>query len=140
MYASRVLGGLFSGAVTSVIVAYVADITPPEQRTKGMGLVGMSIGLGFTIGPGVGGLLSLVSAIRRFLQRQRLRLITFLLAVTKLTESLTADKRQTMQASGSRPAGALLPVGQIFVRAGAVRIAVACRLGGDTSAVRHEAL
>ncbi|MBW7456354.1 MFS transporter, partial [Paenibacillus sepulcri] len=51
MYASRVLGGIFSGAVTSVIVAYVADITPPDQRTRGMGLVGMSIGLGFTIGP-----------------------------------------------------------------------------------------
>lgn len=94
MYASRVLGGLFSGAVTSVIVAYVADITPPEQRTRGMGLVGMSIGLGFTIGPGVGGLLSLVSRNTPFFAAAALALITFLLAVTKLTESLPADKRR----------------------------------------------
>ncbi|MFC5651611.1 MFS transporter [Paenibacillus solisilvae] len=94
MYASRVLGGLFSGAVTSVIVAYVADITPPEQRTRGMGLVGMSIGLGFTIGPGVGGLLSLVSQNTPFFAAAALALITFLLAVTKLPESLPVDKRR----------------------------------------------
>ncbi|BBH21157.1 tetracycline resistance MFS efflux pump [Paenibacillus baekrokdamisoli] len=94
MYASRVLGGLFSGAVTSVIVAYVADITPPEQRTRGMGLVGMSIGLGFTIGPGVGGLLSLVSQNTPFFAAAALALITFLLAVTKLTESLPPEQRR----------------------------------------------
>ncbi|WP_274651788.1 MFS transporter [Paenibacillus humicola] len=94
MYASRVLGGLFSGAVTSVIVAYVADITPPDQRTKGMGLVGMSIGLGFTIGPGFGGLLSLVSKNTPFFAAAGLALITFLLAVTKLTESLEPDRRR----------------------------------------------
>ncbi|QYR20040.1 MFS transporter [Paenibacillus sp. sptzw28] len=93
MYASRVLGGLFSGAVTSVIVAYVADITPPEDRTKGMGLVGMSIGLGFTIGPGVGGLLSLISNNTPFFAAAGLALITFLLAVTKLPESLTPENR-----------------------------------------------
>ncbi|MBM7564331.1 MFS transporter [Paenibacillus sacheonensis] len=94
MYASRVLGGLFSGAVTSVIVAYVADITPPEQRTKGMGLVGMSIGLGFTIGPGFGGLLSLVSQNTPFFAAAALALVTFFIAVMKLPESLTPDKRR----------------------------------------------
>ncbi|MCQ6558206.1 MFS transporter [Paenibacillus mendelii] len=93
MYISRVLGGLFSGAVTSVIVAYVADITPPDQRTKGMGLVGMSIGLGFTIGPGFGGLLSLVSHNTPFYAAAALALITFALAATKLTESLTPEQR-----------------------------------------------
>ncbi|SEN16320.1 MFS transporter [Paenibacillus sp. OV219] len=93
MYASRLLGGLFSGAVTSVIVAYVADITPPDQRTRGMGLVGMSIGLGFTIGPGFGGLLSLVSQNTPFFAAAALALITFLIAVTKLPESLTPEMR-----------------------------------------------
>ncbi|MBP3964325.1 MFS transporter [Paenibacillus lignilyticus] len=94
MYASRLLGGLFSGAVTSVIVAYVADVTPPEQRTRGMGLVGMSIGLGFTIGPGFGGLLSLVSQNTPFFAAAALALVTFLIAVTKLPESLPPDMRQ----------------------------------------------
>ncbi|MBJ6363246.1 MFS transporter [Paenibacillus sp. GCM10012307] len=96
MYASRVLGGLFSGAVTSVIVAYVADVTPPEERTKGMGLVGMSIGLGFTIGPGVGGLLSQISLQAPFFAAAVLALITFLLALSRLKESLPPEKRQAV--------------------------------------------
>jgi len=95
MYASRVLGGLFSGAVTSVIVAYVADITPPEQRTKGMGLVGMSIGLGFTIGPGFGGLLSQVSLEAPFYVAAGLSALTFLLAWAKLGESLAPERRRS---------------------------------------------
>ncbi len=93
MYLSRALGGLFSGAVASVIVAYVADITPPEHRTKRMGLVGMSIGLGFTIGPGVGGLLSDISFTTPFYVSAALTLLTFVLAVMKLPESLTAEQR-----------------------------------------------
>lgn len=94
MYASRAIGGLFSGAVASVIVAYVADITPPEQRTKGMGLVGMSIGLGFTIGPGFGGLLSVVSHETPFFAAAGLALVTFVLAFLKLNESLTPEQRR----------------------------------------------
>jgi len=94
MYLSRVLGGLFSGAVTSVIVAYVADITPPEQRTKGMGLVGMSIGLGFTFGPAFGGMLSVVSLETPFFAAAGLALITFFLAVFILKESLAPELRR----------------------------------------------
>ncbi|MFD0587971.1 MFS transporter [Paenibacillus sp. GCM10027627] len=95
MYVSRALGGLFSGAVASVIVAYVADITPPDQRTKGMGLVGMSIGLGFTLGPGIGGLLSVVSMPMPFFAAAALSFITFLLAASMLKESLDPDKRKS---------------------------------------------
>ncbi|REK76335.1 MFS transporter [Paenibacillus paeoniae] len=94
MYISRALGGLFSGAVASVIVAYVADITPPDQRTKGMGLVGMSIGLGFTLGPGVGGLLSVFSLQTPFYAASALAMVTFVLAFSKLKESLTPEKRK----------------------------------------------
>ena len=101
MYISRVLGGLFSGAVTSVIVAYVADVTTPEERTKGMGLVGMSIGLGFTIGPGVGGLLSQVSLEMPFYAASGLALLTFFLAWSQLKESLAPERRR--QATEARP-------------------------------------
>mgnify|MGYP001263507604 FL=1 len=93
MYLSRAIGGLFSGAVASVIVAYVADITPPEKRTKGMGLVGMSIGLGFTFGPGFGGLLSVISLETPFYAASALALVTFVLALVKLKESTTPEQR-----------------------------------------------
>ena len=93
MYASRLLGGLFSGAVVSVIVAYVADVTPPEQRTRGMGLVGMSIGLGFTFGPGVGGLLSEISLETPFFAAAALSAVLFLASLVALNESLPPEKR-----------------------------------------------
>lgn len=93
MYASRLLGGLFSGAVVACIVAYVADITTNEQRTKGMAVVGMSIGLGFTFGPLFGGLLSKITLYTPFLVAAGLSLITFIAAAVKLEESLTPAAR-----------------------------------------------
>jgi MFS family permease len=50
---SRVLAGCCGGNIT-VAQAYVADITPPEKRSKMMGIIGMAIGLGFVFGPGIG--------------------------------------------------------------------------------------
>lgn len=93
MYASRFLGGLFSGAVTACIVAYVADVTTNEQRTKGMAVVGMSIGMGFTFGPMFGGLLSKITLHTPFFAAAVLSLITFFAAWMKLKESLTPEKR-----------------------------------------------
>jgi len=55
---------LFAGAATANIAiaqAYVADVTPPEGRAKGMGLIGAAFGLGFVLGPAIGGLLSMRS-------------------------------------------------------------------------------
>lgn len=93
MYASRVLGGLFSGAVVSCIVAYVADITTEQERTKGMAVVGMSIGLGFTFGPGFGGFLSEITLHTPFFAAAGLSLIVFVAAWVKLPESLPPEKR-----------------------------------------------
>ncbi|MCL6515927.1 MFS transporter [Alicyclobacillus sp.] len=58
MYASRLIGGGFSGAVTATAMAYIADVTGVEDRTKGMAFAGMAIGVGFIFGPALGGLLS----------------------------------------------------------------------------------
>jgi MFS family permease len=52
--ASRVFAG-FCGANITVAQAYIADITPPEQRSRRMGLIGMAFGLGFVFGPWIGG-------------------------------------------------------------------------------------
>src|SRR5215471_6410496 len=55
MILSRSLAGLFGGNIT-VAQAYIADITPPDQRSRRMGLIGMAFGLGFIFGPAIGGL------------------------------------------------------------------------------------
>lgn len=98
MYASRILGGLFSGAATACAVAYVADITTEENRTKGMGLVGMSIGLGFIFGPAVGGILSQWGYQVPFFASAILALATFVFALFMLPESLSVEKRRKPQA------------------------------------------
>lgn len=51
---SRLLAGVM-GANISVAQAYMADISPPDQRSKSMGLIGMAFGLGFVFGPAIGG-------------------------------------------------------------------------------------
>ncbi|WP_159887665.1 MFS transporter [Paenibacillus puerhi] len=94
MYVSRILGGLFSGAVTACAVAYVADITSEENRTKGMGMVGMSIGLGFIFGPAVGGLLSGYGYGVPFFTAAALALAMFVFAFFLLKESVTPENRQ----------------------------------------------
>jgi MFS transporter, DHA1 family, multidrug resistance protein len=98
MYISRILGGLFSGATTACAVAYVADVTSEENRTKGMGLVGMSIGLGFIFGPALGGLLSEFGFAVPFFVAAGLSLVTLLVAYFQLPESLTQKDRDEVRA------------------------------------------
>jgi len=58
LFVARIFGGIF-GANISVATAYIGDVTEPEERTRFMGLVGASFAVGFTLGPVIGGLLSL---------------------------------------------------------------------------------
>lgn len=97
MYVSRILGGLFSGAATACAVAYVADITTAENRTKGMGMVGMSIGLGFIFGPALGGILSRWGTYLPFFVASALALAAFVFAFVILKESLPLDKRTSVK-------------------------------------------
>lgn len=57
LYVSRIVGGIFSGALYTAVTGFVADMTTEDERNKYMGLLGMSIGLGFIFGPAIGGLL-----------------------------------------------------------------------------------
>jgi len=60
LFVSRLLAGFF-GANISTAQAYIADVTTPENRAKGMGLIGAAFGLGFTLGPWIGGELAAIS-------------------------------------------------------------------------------
>lgn len=57
IFLSRALGGIV-GANISVAQAYIADVTDPQERAKGMGLLGAALGLGFILGPALGGVLA----------------------------------------------------------------------------------
>jgi multidrug resistance protein len=57
VFAARILGGIAGGNIPTA-QAYIADVTTPETRAKGMGLVGAAFGLGFIFGPAIGGVLA----------------------------------------------------------------------------------
>ena len=57
LFVARGLGGFMAGNISTAF-AYVADITTPENRTKGMGVIGAAFGLGFIAGPAIGGILA----------------------------------------------------------------------------------
>ena len=57
IFAARIIGGI-AGANIPTAQAYIADVTTPENRARGMGLIGAAFGLGFTFGPALGGVLT----------------------------------------------------------------------------------
>jgi MFS family permease len=96
MFLSRIGGGIV-GATIPTAQAYIADVTPPDKRTKGMALIGVAFGLGFTFGPLVGAL-ALVTAAQASLSpwpgytASILSLAAFSLAVVRLPESLPSTR------------------------------------------------
>jgi MFS transporter, DHA1 family, tetracycline resistance protein len=65
LFLARILAGV-AGASVGTASAYIADITPPENRSKRMGLIGAAFGIGFVLGPAIGGLLSQWSVVAPF--------------------------------------------------------------------------
>lgn len=67
LYLSRIVGGLFSGALYTAVTGFIGDLSSDEERNKYMGFMGMSIGLGFIFGPAIGGILGDISIATPFI-------------------------------------------------------------------------
>lgn len=93
LFAARFLAGIGS-ANLSVAQAYVADRTRPEERARGMGLVGAAFGVGFAVGPILGGALLPFGLAAPALGAAALAATNFGLASVFLPESLTAEARR----------------------------------------------
>lgn len=93
LFAARVTGGFLSSANMPAVMAYVADITTQEDRGKGMGIIGASIGLGFIFGPAIGGIFSESSLSAPFYLAGASSFFTFLIVLFFLKESLPIEKR-----------------------------------------------
>ncbi|WP_066174128.1 MFS transporter [Bacillus marinisedimentorum] len=93
LFAARILGGFLSSANMPTTMAYVADVTSDENRGKGMGIIGAAIGLGFVFGPGIGGVFAEYSLSAPFFLSGILSLITFLVVLFVLKESLPPEAR-----------------------------------------------
>jgi multidrug resistance protein len=101
IFVARTLAGVM-GANISTAQAYIADITKPEERAKGMGLIGAAFGLGFVFGPVIGGLLYSVSENAPFYFAAGLAFANAVLLYFALPETVTPDHPARMRAGGSR--------------------------------------
>jgi multidrug resistance protein len=93
LFAGRMVAGI-AGAIIPTTNAYIADVTSPENRAKGMGLVGAAFGLGFILGPAIGGLLAPYGYDKPALLASAIAGINLAFAYFKLPESLTDEIRR----------------------------------------------
>src|SRR5215471_3570898 len=111
MLLARVMGGV-TGASFSVANAYLADITPPEERAKSFGLVGAAFGLGFIIGPLVGGLLGNIEMHLPFFAAAGLSMLNALYGYFAVPESLPRERRGAFSLAKVNPFRALVALVQ----------------------------
>ena len=107
LFAARIIGGFLSAANMPTVMAYAADITSEEDRGKGMGVIGASIGLGFIFGPAIGGIFSKTDLQMPFYIAGTLSLLTFFLVMIVLKESLSKEQRHPKDRKRPGPLKAL---------------------------------
>jgi len=106
LIAVRVVSGSMM-ANMSVANAYVADITPPEERAKRFGMLGAMFGIGFILGPVMGGLLGSVDVRLPFIAAGTFALINLAYGWFVLPESLPPERRRPFDLRGASPLKAL---------------------------------
>lgn len=96
LFVARIVAGIM-GASFSTAYAYVADMSPPEKRSQNFGLIGAAFGLGFIIGPAMGGLLGEYHIRLPFFAASALAAINLVFGFFMLQESLPPEKRRPFQ-------------------------------------------
>jgi MFS family permease len=102
LFLGRILSGI-TGASISTAQAYIADVTTPEERAKGMGMIGAAFGLGFMLGPALGGLLSTISLALPAFVAAGLALANVFFGYFNLPESLPRERRTVAPVRGVNP-------------------------------------
>lgn len=95
LFFARITGG-FTGGVLSTAQAYIADISKKEDFAKNFGILGAAFGLGFVLGPAIGGVLVQVNLNLPMLAAAGLALLNFILGYFTLPESLSASRRHPL--------------------------------------------
>lgn len=107
LFLGRLISGI-TGASFSTANAYIADVTPFEKRAQNFGLVGAMFGLGFIIGPALGGLLGEVGTRVPFYVAAGLSLVNWVYGYFFLPESLAPEKRRKFDIKRANPVGSVL--------------------------------
>ena len=106
LFVGRLISGITSSSF-STAGAYVADVTPPEKRAARFGMLGVAFGIGFIIGPALGGFLASVDLRAPFWAAAVLSFANFLYGLLILPESLPRERRGRFSPKAANPIGAL---------------------------------
>ena len=106
LFVGRLISGITASNVSTAF-AYITDITPPAERAKKFGMLGASFGVGFIVGPAVGGMLGHHNLRAPFWAAAGLSLANFLYGYFALPESLAKEKRAKSAWHMANPLGSL---------------------------------
>jgi DHA1 family tetracycline resistance protein-like MFS transporter len=106
LFVGRVISGITSASISTAF-AYIADLTPPEQRAAVFGRIGAAFGAGFILGPALGGLLGNIEPRLPFWVAAGLSFANALYGLLILPESLSPERRSPFRWSNANPMGAL---------------------------------
>lgn len=126
LIAVRLVGGALQ-ANAAVANAYVADITPPEERARRFGMLGAMFGLGFIIGPVLGGLLGAITLQLPFFVAGGFAMLNWLYGYYVLPESLPVERRRPFHWGAANPLVSLRTLGRL---SGVGRLAAVVALSG----------
>ena len=107
LFIGRIIAGITGASITTAS-AYIADISTIENRAKNFGMIGAAFGLGFIIGPVIGGLLGQYGARVPFYATAALCFLNFLYGYFILPESLPKEKRSLLNLKKANPIGSFL--------------------------------
>jgi DHA1 family tetracycline resistance protein-like MFS transporter len=107
LFLGRVIAGV-TGASFTTASAYIADISTPEKRAQNFGLIGAAFGVGFILGPVIGGVLGQFGSRIPFFAAAGLSLLNTVYGYFVLPESLPADKRRPFDIKRANPLGSLM--------------------------------
>jgi DHA1 family tetracycline resistance protein-like MFS transporter len=107
LFIGRIIAGVFGASFTTA-TAYIADISTPETRSKNFGMVGAAFGLGFIIGPGLGGLLGELGPRVPFIVAGILTFVNMIYGYFVLPESLSKEHRRPFEWKRANPMGSLM--------------------------------
>ncbi|WP_199138126.1 TCR/Tet family MFS transporter [Pedobacter sp. ASV12] len=109
LFVGRIIAGI-TGASFTTAMAYIADISTPEKKAQNFGMVGVAFGIGFIIGPMIGGLCSHFGLRVPFMVAAGLALLNWLYGYFILPESLAKEKRREFSWKRANPVGSLVSV------------------------------
>ncbi len=129
LFIGRILAGI-TGASFTTANAYIADISTPEKRAQNFGLVGAAFGVGFILGPVIGGFLGQYGPRVPFFVSAGLTLLNFVYGLFVLPESLAPENRRPFNWKRANPIGSLLNLTRYPVILGLVASLVLIYIAG----------